>query len=148
MEREFTNALASIPLWSFAIRVYPEFKSTLLGWQDDQSASVNDLLTLAFAKQHSLMLPSFWWQQARIQQNRQLIARVRCLRKQPKPLTREQLLDLELRLEAIDIQLLSGLLSKGDTLRNEAQYAEHLGVSTSAISQFTSELAQYDNATP
>jgi hypothetical protein len=128
MGREFTNALASIPLWSYALKVYPTHKDRLLHWQDTHAASVNDLIALAFAYEHGCRLPDAWWGKPKLKDNRQLIVRARAIRRQCSPEAYQHAKDLELNLEGVEIQLLGSLFENGDVTENIAAYASFLKV--------------------
>lgn len=141
MGREFTNALASIPLWQFALQHYPDLKTELLYWQDEHHASVNDLLTLAFAQKHQLHLPNNWWQATDQLQIRQLIKQVRSQRRNLEPPLYKAALDFELELEGLDMLLLWQQLRSNLNPTNISDYAEFLSVQTHQLASLVNSIA-------
>jgi hypothetical protein len=133
MGREFTNALASIPLWTHALNVYPAHKRTLLRWQDEFNASVNDLIALSYAHQTGICLAEQWWNAPTLLRNRRLVDRVRQIRKHCAPNNYQQAKDFELMLEGVDVQLINILFQPGDVEGNIAEYASHLTIDESTL---------------
>ncbi len=142
MEREFTNALASIPLWQYAITVYPHHQADLLHWQASQNASVNILLALAFAQHNQQRLPTQWWRYPPFNRAQSLTRRIRSLRQTAKgEAYYPQLKDWELMMEGVEIQLLQSMMLPGDCKSNIAEYTECLKLKKGALAPFIDTLA-------
>ncbi len=143
MGRECTNALSQTPLWLFALDAYSGHKNELLYWQDSYRANVNDLLLLAFAEKNNQTIQAQWWQQRPVLILRNLIQRVRALRRGSAGTpTYEHCKQLELELEGIDIQLLQYcLVNDGQSAEASMQsYEKNLNIKKGALAPFINTL--------
>jgi hypothetical protein len=123
-------------LWTHALEVYPKHKSTLLQWQDEINASVNDLIALSYAHQKSICLPEQWWNAPTLFRNRRLIGRVRQIRKHCNPDHYQYAKDFELMLEGIDVQLIDAQFQPGDVKKNITEYSAYLNIDHSKLQSF------------
>ncbi len=144
MEREFTNEQARTPLWRFAIRVYPEFKDELLSWQTNQQLNINDLLAIAYAMKHGYELADQWWLDEPLVQVRKLIHRVRLIRTRLKgEACYKEAQQLELQLEALDLQRLHQLLHEGHYAISIHALSKNLAIKKGAIAPLIKRLSSY-----
>lgn len=101
------------PLWNYAVQVYPPVKTELLHWQDAHSLVVNDLIVMSFVAHFGLSLPQAWWDHPHLIQVRELIKRVRQLRRSThNAVLKSNYLSLEIQCEAIDIAILTALVDQ------------------------------------
>jgi hypothetical protein len=140
MGREFTNALASIPLWQFALLVYPKHQNELLRWQNDNNLSVNYLLAFAFGLSHGVSLPIDFYQRNALERQRLLIRRARALRLTVVEPLYDQAKYLELMLEGIEIQQLQAMFEVGDISNNIENYEKLTGTKKGALAPFIKSL--------
>lgn len=103
-------------LWAFALARYPEFKSTLLDWQQ-LGAGVNDLILLGLALHRKQGLNPNRWKLVDNGRPRHLLRRLRCYRQalaSDDP-ARPKALEWELVLEQWDLALLADCLDQQHT---------------------------------
>jgi len=111
------DSLNNHPLWHFALDVYPRVQSSLLHWQDTYGIHVNDVLLLAYARDHDQRLNLGRWYRIECGRPRALLRRVRQLRYRlshddPR---RDAALRWELMWEQIDLALLAECLGETGT---------------------------------
>lgn len=133
-------------LWTFALNVYPEYKTTLLDWQR-RGASVNDLLMLAYAERRGLGVDWPGWRAVAAGRPRSLLQRVRSIRfALPRQDPRRPLaLRHELALERWDLALLEDCLLADGGLAVEtalARLSRLWGLEAEALNILVQRLAQ------
>lgn len=145
--------LGKVPLWNAAVAIYSSHQSTLLTWQDQRGANVNDLLALAYVQRQQQALPEHWWADETLQRIRALVVRVRAVRIKVKqtpqyPAAKQ----LELGLEGLDMLRLQQLIESQDPACstkaanqvsiNTQAYARQIGVSIDELNSLLGALAQ------